>query len=595
MNKAVGYIRVSTDKQDYERQRNEIKQYASRNNFVITKFFEDKHTGSDYKGRKGFQELMSYLEENPSTKIIIFDEVSRMGRDTVEQVVTYKNLSQKGVKIYTRGKGEFGKNKEDSLLFTILSAIAEYEKQTFIDRSSSGRRAVARNGGTQLSISPYGYNIILTERKDRQVIKKQFIEINEEQAPILKKMFEIIDNGGTSVDIQKYLSKNQIKTSKGKKIWGRSAILGILHNSVYYGKWQFGNPRRNILRWQKSPNKNKEIIEVDVPSIISKDLFDRVQVKLRNGKTKFNPKNQKKIYLLKGLAKCHCEKYLQCHVDTKRTYRCPQINREGVYHKTCPITPLKADFIEKILLTELKSKIEDAEFFKKLKLEKLKGYKAEFANIQKQIDNFSNKLKKEEKLLKSYYEKATRFELEGIEKKSKIYESLADEQIKNIQNDQENVKTLRQELESIQKSSMNIAMFKDIKKALAFITQKEIEEFSNQEKKLFFVRKYIKQIRLKFLEKETDEFRATIKTLRSKGIFKRENRDLKKLYMTCYNKNTHKLKIGALKILEMEVEFVNHFIIKIKFPYFGMNPDMAISYIRYSNKTPIQTQLLKIV
>jgi len=58
--------------------------------------------------------------------------------------MAYKQLSHKGIRIYTRGKGEFGKNKEDNLLFTVLSAIAEYEKQTIVDRTSSGRRRVVR-------------------------------------------------------------------------------------------------------------------------------------------------------------------------------------------------------------------------------------------------------------------------------------------------------------------------------------------------------------------------------------------------------------------------------------------------------------------
>ena len=69
MTKSVGYIRVSTDKQDFERQRDEITDYAQRNDFHITKFFEDKHTGSDYKDRKGFQELLQYLEDHPDIQL----------------------------------------------------------------------------------------------------------------------------------------------------------------------------------------------------------------------------------------------------------------------------------------------------------------------------------------------------------------------------------------------------------------------------------------------------------------------------------------------------------------------------------------------
>jgi len=66
MTKSVGYIRVSTDKQDFERQRDEITEYAKRNDFEIVRFFEDKHTGSDYKDRKVFR---SFCNTSMTTRI----------------------------------------------------------------------------------------------------------------------------------------------------------------------------------------------------------------------------------------------------------------------------------------------------------------------------------------------------------------------------------------------------------------------------------------------------------------------------------------------------------------------------------------------
>ncbi len=595
MEEAAAYLRVFTNKQENERQRDRIKQWAQVNNTMISKWFEDKHTGSDYESRPDFQNLLLYLESNPRIKRVVFDEVSRMGRDVAEQVLAYKKFSKKAIKVYTVGKGEFGQNKEDFLLFTVLSAISEYEKLTIIDRSSSGKRTVVRYGATQLTTRPYGYRILFTKKKNQVVVKRQSIEINEDEAPMVKKMFQIIDEGGTSVDIQKYLSANNILSPKGYKIWSRSTILGILHNTVYYGKWQFGNIRRNRSRWQKSLNKNQKIIEVSVPAIISKELFERVEKKLTDGKTKFNPKNQKRIYLLKGLAKCQCGRSLRCGYGPKTTprdYRCPQINREGVYQKTCPISRLKSEFVEKIMLTELKAKIEDPEFFKELKLQKLNGYQSAFKGIQEKIDCLSRKLQNDKKLLKSYYEKSAQLTLDGNEEKCKIYESLADDKLMQMENKKQDLEKLKGELQKAQQGFDGAVIFDDVRKGLEYITVKEIEGLaqSDQIKKLDFVRKYIQEVRLKYLEHETNLFREFIKTFKNMGIFKKENSDFKKLYMTCYSRE-HQLKRGAMKILEMEVEFVNHYVIKIKFPYYGRTPDISVSYI-LGNKSKLIPQHL---
>lgn len=294
MIKSVGYIRVSTDKQDFERQRDEITQYAAKNGFVITQFFEDKQSGSDYESRNGFQRLLQYLEEHGDVKVIIFDEISRMGRDTAEQVITYKKMAQKGIRIYTRGKGEFGKNKEDTLLFTVLSAIAEYEKQTIVDRTSSGRRRVVREGATQISIKPYGYNLLFTEKKDRVVLKRQFVEVNPGEAEVVRQIFRIVDDGGTTADVIRHLKKHRIRAPKGNDIWRGSTILRILHNPMYCGKWQFGKFYKNHRsKYSLSKRAAADLMVVKIPPIVPQELFDRVQVKIEALRQKFNPKNLK--------------------------------------------------------------------------------------------------------------------------------------------------------------------------------------------------------------------------------------------------------------------------------------------------------------
>ena len=585
MEKAVGYIRVSTDQQDFERQRDEIIEYAKKNEFTIVKFFEDTQSGSDYEDRAGFQDLLAFLEERTDIQIIIFDEVSRMGRDTAQQVATYKALAKNGVRIYTRGKGEFGSNKEDSLLFTVLSAIADYEKQTIIDRTSSGRRKVVRDGATQISNRPYGYNLVLTQKKDRKVSSRQFIEINKKEAKVVKEIFRIVDEGGSVNDARRYLTENSIESAQGNKNWGTSSILRVLHNTTYHGEWRFGKYYKNgKTKYSLSKRNEKDVVVVKVPAIISKRLFDRVQKKLADKKTKFNAKNTKHIYLLQGLSSCQCGHLLQCYFDKsikQRIYRCRERNIKGLSKKDCPIKSIKADFIERILLTELKERIEDPLFFKKEKTNQLKAYKDPTIGLVKRIEKLDKEIGKEEGTLKKYYEKSITLIKESPEK-AKVFESLADDLFSKIQELREGRDQLKKTLENLSNRNINYSMFKDIKKGLAFITQKEIETLTkaSQEKKLEFVRKYIKGIKIEVLPRDTENLRNNLLKIRNLGLYKKENAHLKPLYFTVVNKEHNLRAKTAIQVIEAEIEFVNNFKLSIKFPYFHENPEMVLNYLK---------------
>lgn len=580
MEQAIGYIRVSTDQQDFERQRDEIVRYA-KDKFTVVKIFEDKQSGSDYDTRVGFQDLLIYLDENPHIKVIIFDEISRMGRDTVMQVTTYKELTRKGVRVYTRGKGEFASNKEDGLLFTVLSAIADYEKQTIIDRTSSGRRKVVRDGFTQISNRPYGYNIIFTQKKDRQVLKRQFIKINDEEAKNIRKMFEIVDKNGTAFDVLRYLKAHHVKPLRSKE-WGKTSVLRILHSTTYYGEWQFGKYVKNKKsKYSLSKRTKDQIIVVKVPAILSKDLFDRVQERLENNRIKFNPRNQKILFVFKGLLQCACGGTMQTVVETRsseRLYRCPQRNIDGVSIKSCPIKSIKADYLESMLLGEFKKKIEHVNFFKDLRIKKLGMLMEPVKILEMRKDEIKRDQKKNYELLKGYYEKSVGMQNENPVQASALDE-LAENMAKKMSNQKIELETLEKKIIETREKSVDYSHFKDIQQALSFITDKDVESFdSGVDTKIEFARSYIRGIRLAYREKETEVFRKQIMTLR-KGLYRKNNKEAKELYHTVANKE-HKLRNTATQAIGFMVQFVNNYYQDMWTLYYHENPAIVSNYHR---------------
>ena len=581
MEQAIGYIRVSTDKQDFERQRDEVIGYAKKNDFAVAKIFEDKQSGSDYDSRRGFQDLLIYLDENPGVKIIIFDEISRMGRDTAMQVTTYKALTRKGVRVFTRGKGEFGSNKEDNLLFTVLSAIADYEKQTIIDRTSSGRRKVVRDGFTQLSNRPYGYNLLFTKKKDRQVLKRQYIEVNEKEAETVRKIFEIVSKNGTVYDVLRYLKSSRIKSLKGKE-WGKSTVLRILHSTTYFGEWQFGKYVKNHkTRYSLSKRAKEDLVIVKVPAIISQDLFDQAQEKLEGNRVKFNPRNQKKQFVFKGLLQCACGGMMQASVESRtqqRIYRCPQRNIKGVSTKECPIKAIKADYLESILLGELKEKIGHTGFLKDVRLKKLDTLMEPVKALEIQRAELLKDQEKSYILLKGYYEKSVEMQNENPVK-ARALDELASSMAEKMNNQKAELEELDKKIAEAKVKSIDFDIFNDIQYALRYIKDKDLETFdSGVEKKIEFARSYIQVIRLAYKEKETNALHKQVMCLRD-GLYRKDNEAVRELYYTVANKG-HEVRNTATQVIGFMVQFVNNYCQDLQMLYYHEKPEVVRNYRR---------------
>ena len=91
MGKIYGYVRISTKKQNMERQiRNIQKEYPEA---VIIK---EVYTGTKFQGRKELNKLIKQLKTGDT---VVFDSVSRMSRDAEEGFQVYQDLYEKGIEL----------------------------------------------------------------------------------------------------------------------------------------------------------------------------------------------------------------------------------------------------------------------------------------------------------------------------------------------------------------------------------------------------------------------------------------------------------------------------------------------------------------
>ena len=137
--------RVSTDKQEYQRQINELTDYCNHVDWTVERVFGNKVSGAKSNDeRVEIQALIEYVKNNDIDKVVCL-EISRLGRNTLEALKVIQLLNEHGVSLYVKNYNletlnEDGKvNPVASLICTILLEIASMERLTIRERMASGR------------------------------------------------------------------------------------------------------------------------------------------------------------------------------------------------------------------------------------------------------------------------------------------------------------------------------------------------------------------------------------------------------------------------------------------------------------------------
>ncbi|MFR4986935.1 MAG: recombinase family protein [Lachnospirales bacterium] len=406
MKKAVAYVRMSTDKQDYsiESQKRTIREYAKKNNYNIIKYFEDKGiSGRDAEKRPAFMSMIEESKKCTFDYVLIYDS-SRFARN-LEQSLIYKSILKK--------------NNVD--LISITEPILDDDSQLIADAlfgamnemysrklSKVVKRGMAEKAlkGEYISCAPYGY----FKPKNNPLI------IVEKEANIVKYIFKLFLDGKSTYAIAKILNENNIKTKKGNNIDTRF-IKKILTNPTYKGYYRFETEKKVIL------NKSTHI------PIIDEVTFDKVQTLFNNNVKRLNSKNKPLEYnkhWLVGLMKCvYCNntfvyaKYYNNRQDRFRCggYTCGKCDSAfsiGIYDiEDIVINKIKENYPDKKYKiknindnTQKKYKLlKDIEKYKKA-LEKAKdAYLLEIDTLEEYKNNkdfFTSKIKDLEEKLKNF-------------------------------------------------------------------------------------------------------------------------------------------------------------------------------------------------
>lgn len=250
---AAIYVRVSTQEQaqqgfSLDAQQEALENYARALGYEIFKIYRDEgKSAKDIQHRPEMVQMLKDAEAKKFSAIFIY-KLDRFSRSLKDLILTIDKLKDIGIDFVSLQDKIETTSASGKLMFHIISAFAEFERNIIGDRTKFGMERKAKEGGF-ITKAPKGYKLI-----DKKLV------IDNEQSEQVKKIFEDFLNNDISL------------TQLGKKYrLTTSGIKKLLQNTTYLGKVKFAN------------NES----EGQHDSLLDKELFDKVQERI---KSKFQKK-----------------------------------------------------------------------------------------------------------------------------------------------------------------------------------------------------------------------------------------------------------------------------------------------------------------
>jgi DNA invertase Pin-like site-specific DNA recombinase len=146
MKKTVGiYARVSTDRQTVDMQIHELKQYIKRRGWNLHREFIDQgYSGSDTK-RPAFQEMMNEAKKRKFDVLLVW-KLDRLSRSMKDLVMVLNELGSLGIDFVSYDNNLDTSTPTGKLVFHVIGAVAEFEKDIIKERVKAGLENAKRKG-----------------------------------------------------------------------------------------------------------------------------------------------------------------------------------------------------------------------------------------------------------------------------------------------------------------------------------------------------------------------------------------------------------------------------------------------------------------
>lgn len=280
--RVAAYARVSTDREEQETSFDAQVSYYTQKiqanpQWIFVEVYADEGiSGTSMKRRDGFNRM---IDDALAGKIdlILTKSVSRFARNTVDSLTTVRKLKDKGVEVYFEKENIYTLDSKGELLITIMSSLAQEESRSISENTAWGRRKQFADGKYSIAYSTFlGYD----KGPNGELV------INEEEAPIIRRIYDEFLSGLAPNTIAKRLTADGIPTPMHKPVWHESVVRNILTNEKYYGAAIL---QKTVKEFLTKPRKNTGelpmyYISQDHEPIIPPFKFNMVQEELQRRK-----------------------------------------------------------------------------------------------------------------------------------------------------------------------------------------------------------------------------------------------------------------------------------------------------------------------
>lgn len=350
------YTRVSTTDQareghSLEEQEKRLRAMCEANGYTVYKVYTDAGiSGKSAENRPAYQKMLKDMKKGKFNLIVAF-KMDRLSRSIIDFEEFFNEIKKYGCGVELLCEKIDTSGAAGMMFARILGIFAQFERELIQERTLVGVES-AVNKGHFGGKPPLGYKHKLDESGKHKL--KQW-EIAEDEAEIVKEIFELCASGKTYFQISKILKEKYPKVISSIKVdketgtkniiyrkWNDSSISCILNNKCYMGTYEY----RKCL-------DNKDTIEIVdiVPKIVSKELFNDCQEMIaRNGRNYYRSKN---YLFIQRLVCPHCGRILACNSCKNK------MKNDYLYYKCkdCGIY-LREELIENALINELNNLLE---------------------------------------------------------------------------------------------------------------------------------------------------------------------------------------------------------------------------------------------